>query len=110
LRHAADQARREGRQRRGGSQHIDVADLLDLPDADLDDLAGDAPDPASAAAVADELHSLLSGLPGDDLRQIAQLRLEGHNLPAIARQLGRSLRSIERKWALIRQFCLEKGE
>ena len=48
--------------------------------------------------------------PGDDLRQIMQLRLEGHNLPEIARQLGRSLRSIERKWALIRQFCLEKGE
>jgi RNA polymerase sigma factor (sigma-70 family) len=110
LRHAADQARREGRQRRGGGQHIDVADLLDLSNADLDDLAGNAPDPAWAAAVADELQSLLVRLPGDDLRQIMQLRLEGHTLPEIARVLGRSLRSIERKWALIRQFCLEKGE
>jgi DNA-directed RNA polymerase specialized sigma24 family protein len=110
LRHAADQARREGRQRRGGGRRIDVADLLDLPDADLDDLAGDAPDPAWAAAVADELQSLLSRLPGDDLRQIMRLRLEGYHLPEIARQLGRGLRSIERKWALIRQFCLEKGE
>jgi RNA polymerase sigma factor (sigma-70 family) len=109
LRHAADQARREGRQRRGGHP-IHVADLLDLPDADLDDLAGSAPDPAWAAAVADELQSLLHRLPGDDLRQIMQLQLEGHNLPQIARQLGRSLRSIERKWALIRQFCVEKGE
>jgi DNA-directed RNA polymerase specialized sigma24 family protein len=39
LRHAADHARREGRQRRGGGRHIDVADL---PDADLDHLPGAA--------------------------------------------------------------------
>src|SRR5215475_3124263 len=64
LRRAADQARREGRQRRGGGQLIN-ADLLDLPDADLDALAGDAPDPAWAAAVADELRSLLQRLPGE---------------------------------------------
>jgi RNA polymerase sigma factor (sigma-70 family) len=110
LRHAADEARREGRQRRGGGQHIEVADLLDRPDADLDDLVGHSPDPAWAAAVANELQALLSQLPGDDLRQIMQLLLAGYNLPDIARQLSRSLRSIERKWALIRQFCLEKGE
>jgi RNA polymerase sigma factor (sigma-70 family) len=107
VRRAADHARREGRQRRGG-QHIAVADLLDLPDADLDLLPGDAPDPAWAAAVADEVRTLLAGLPGEDLRQVAQLRLEGHTLPEIARRLGLSRRSIERKWTLIRQFCLER--
>lgn len=107
VRHAADQARREGRQRRGG-RPIDVADLLDLPDADLDQLQGDAPDPAWAAAVADEVSSLLAGLPREDLRQVMQLRLEGYTLPEIARRLGRSLRSVERKWALVRQFCLEQ--
>ena len=108
LRHAADQARREGARRRGGGSRIDVADLLDLPDADLDQLPGDAPDPAWAAAVAEEVAALLRDLPGDDLRQLAQLRLEGHTLPEIARQTGRSLRSVERKWALVRQFCLER--
>jgi DNA-directed RNA polymerase specialized sigma24 family protein len=107
LRHAADQARREGRQRRGSGQQIDVADLLALPDADLDDLTGDAPDPAWAAAVADELQSVLTRLPRDELRQIMLLRLVGHTLPEIAQQQGRSLRSIERKWRLLRQFCLE---
>jgi RNA polymerase sigma factor (sigma-70 family) len=107
VRRAADHGRREGRQRRGGGQHIHVADLLDLPDADLDDLPGDAPDPAWAAAVADEVRALLAGLPGDDLRQVAQLRLEGHTLPEIAQQVGLSRRSIERKWTLIRRFCLE---
>jgi DNA-directed RNA polymerase specialized sigma24 family protein len=107
VRHAADHARREGRQRRGGGQIISAADLLDLPDADLDQLAGPAPDPASAAAVAEELQLLLARLPGDDLRQITQLRLEGHTLPDIARKLGRSLRGIERKWTLIRKCWLE---
>jgi RNA polymerase sigma factor (sigma-70 family) len=108
LRHAADHARREGRQRRGGGRSVDAADLLDLADADLDRLPGDAPDPAWAAAVADEVRLLLEGLPGDDLRQLAQLRLEGHTLPEIAVRLGCSLRSIERKWTLVRQFCLEQ--
>jgi RNA polymerase sigma factor (sigma-70 family) len=99
LRHAAGYARHENRQRRGGGERIDVADLDELP--------GDAPDPAWAAAVADELRSLLAALPGDDLRQVAQLRLEGYTLPEIAERLGRSRRAIERKWTLIRQFCLE---
>jgi RNA polymerase sigma factor (sigma-70 family) len=107
VRRAADHARREDRQRRGGGQHIDVADLLDLPDADLDRLPGNTPDPAWAAAVADEVRAVLAGLPRDDLRRLTQLRLEGYTLPEIARQLGRSVRSIERKWALVRQFCLE---
>jgi DNA-directed RNA polymerase specialized sigma24 family protein len=110
VRHAADLARREGRQRRGGNQVIDPTDLLGFPDADLDLLPGVAPDPAWAAAVADEVRALLAGLPGDDLRLVTQLRLEGHTLPEIAQQLGRSLRSIERKWALIRQFCLERRQ
>jgi DNA-directed RNA polymerase specialized sigma24 family protein len=110
LRHTADHARREGRDRRDARRRLDVHDLLDLSDADLDHLAGAAPDPAWVAAVAEEVQTLLAQLPGDDLRQIAQLRLEGYTLPEIAERLGRSLRSIERKWALIRQFCLERRQ
>jgi DNA-directed RNA polymerase specialized sigma24 family protein len=108
LRHAADHARREGRQRRGGGQSLEAADLFDLADADLDRLPGDAPDPAWAAAVADEVRTLLAALPGDDLRQLVQLRLEGHTLPEIALRLRCGLRSVERKWTLVRQFCLEQ--
>jgi DNA-directed RNA polymerase specialized sigma24 family protein len=85
-----------------------VADLLDLPEADLDHLPGAAPDPAWAAAIAEEVQSLLTALPVDDLRQVMQLRLEGYTLPEIAQRLGRSLRGIERKWALVRQFCVEQ--
>ncbi len=100
LRRAADHARREGARRRGGAARVDLADLDRIP--------ADAPDPAWAAAVADEVTTFLAELPGDDLRQLARLRLEGFTLPEIARQTGRSLRSVERKWALLRQFCLER--
>jgi DNA-directed RNA polymerase specialized sigma24 family protein len=113
LRQAADQARREDRQRRGGGRRnpsgARVADLLALPDADLDRLPGDAPDPAWAAAVADELRHLLELLPGDDLRQLARDRLEGCTLPEIAVRMACSLRSVERKWHLIQQFWVEQG-
>jgi DNA-directed RNA polymerase specialized sigma24 family protein len=109
VRRAADLARREGRQRRGGGEVVTATDLLDLPGADLDLLPGAAPDPACAVAVADQLQTLLTRLPGDDLRQITHLRLEGYTLPEIAHQLGRSLRSVERKWALVRQAWLETG-
>jgi RNA polymerase sigma factor (sigma-70 family) len=109
VRKAADHARREGRQRHGGGQIINAADLLDLPEADLNHLAGDAPDPALAAEVAEGLQVLLARLPGDDLRQITQLRLEGHTLPEIAQMLGRSLRGIERKWTLIRRCWLQNS-
>jgi DNA-directed RNA polymerase specialized sigma24 family protein len=107
LRHAAGLARREDRQCRGSRRRVGAADLLELPGAELDRLPGDAPDPAWTAAVADELRHLLGLLPGDDLRQVAQARLEGCSLPDIAVRLGCSLRSVERKWQLIRQFWLE---
>ncbi len=103
LRHTADHARREGRLRRGG-------DLLELSDADLDRLPSAEPDPAWAAAIADELRRLLEQLPGDDLRQLVQCRLEGRTFPEIAAQLGCSLRSVERKWQLVRQFWIEQEE
>jgi RNA polymerase sigma factor (sigma-70 family) len=103
LRHTIDHVRREGRQRRGG-------DLLELPEADLDRLASEEPDPAWAAAVADELQLLLKLLPGDDLRQLVQARLEGATLAEIAARLGCSLRGVERKWQLVRRFWLQQAE
>ncbi len=108
LRKTVDHARRESRARRGGGQLINAADVLDLPGADLDNLVGDAPDPARAAAIAEEFQVLLARLPGDDLRQVCQLRLEGHTIAEIARQLGCSRRRIERKWTLIRQCWLQQ--
>src|SRR5262249_27433570 len=103
LRHACDHADRETRQKRDRGRTV-TADLLDLPAGDLDRLAGQGPDPALAAEVADRLRYLLALLPGDDLRDVARLLLEGHTAPETARRLGTSLRTVERRWERIRQF------
>jgi RNA polymerase sigma factor (sigma-70 family) len=110
LRKARDHARREDRQRRGGGRTVGAADLLDLPDADLDHLVGSEPDPAWAAAVADQLAHLMAVLPGDDLRRVAQGHLEGYTAVEIARQLGCSLRTVERKWQVVRQYWREHAD
>lgn len=103
LRRARDLADHEGRQRRDRGRTAG-ADLLGLPDADLDRLAGDAPDPALAAEIADHVRFLFSHLPGDDLRIVARELLAGYTAPEAARRLGCSLRTIERRWQRIRQF------
>jgi DNA-directed RNA polymerase specialized sigma24 family protein len=104
LRHARNLNRSETRQRRDGRRTVAAADLFDLPDADLDRLAGDAPDPALAAEVADQLRHLLGLLPGDDLRAVARDLLAGYTAVEIARRLGCGLRTVERRWQRLRQF------
>jgi RNA polymerase sigma factor (sigma-70 family) len=108
LRHAHNLARHETRQRRDSRRTVGAADLFELPDPDLDRLAGDAPDPALAAEVADQLRHLLTLLPGDDLRMAAQDLLAGYTAVEIARRLGCSLRTVERRWQRIRQFWEEE--
>jgi RNA polymerase sigma factor (sigma-70 family) len=109
LHKARDHARREERQQPLG-RTVRATDLLDFPDADLDHLSGREPDPAWAATVADQLAHLLAVLPGDDLRRVARAHLEGYTAPEIARQLGCSLRKVERKWRVVRQFWLEHAD
>ena len=104
LRHVRNLNRYEARQRRDSRRTVAAADLFDLPDADLDRLAGDAPDPALAAEVADQLRHLLARLPGDDLRAVAQDLLAGYTAVEIARRRGCGLRTVERRWQRIRQF------
>jgi DNA-directed RNA polymerase specialized sigma24 family protein len=104
IRHARNLARHATSRRRDSRRTVGAADLFDLPDADLDRLAGDAPDPALAAAVADQVRHLLALLPGDDLRTVAQDLLAGHTALEIAHRLGCSLRTVERRFQRIRQF------
>jgi DNA-directed RNA polymerase specialized sigma24 family protein len=103
LHKARDQVRYETRDRRDVRRRA-VPDLLGLPEADLDRLAGDSPDPALAAEVADQLRHLLTLLPGDDLRAVARDLLEGYTAPEIALRQGCSLSTIERRWRRVRQF------
>lgn len=104
LNHARKLARHEISQQRDRKRTITAADLFDVPEADLDRLAGPGPDPALAAEVADELRHLLTALPGDELRTVARDLLAGYTAPEIARRQGLSLRTIERRWQRIRQL------
>ncbi len=104
LRRARNLARHETRDKRDRRRTVRADDLFDLPDADLDRLASDAPDPALAAEVADQLRHLLDLLPGDDLRYVARDVLAGYTSVEIAGRLGCGLRTIERRLQRIRQF------
>jgi DNA-directed RNA polymerase specialized sigma24 family protein len=88
-------------------------DLFDLPDADLDHLAGTTPDPALAAEVADRLAWLLQRLPDQDLRPVALDLLAGYTAAEIAERRRTSQRTVERRCQRIRQCwgpLLEKPE
>jgi DNA-directed RNA polymerase specialized sigma24 family protein len=103
LRQARSLAQHETRQRRDGRRLLAATDLFDLPGADLDRLTGEAPDPALAAEVADELGRLLALLPTGELRGVARDLLAGYTGVEIARRRGCGLRTVERRWQRIRQ-------
>jgi len=104
LRKAHKVAEYEGQQRRDAGRTAHAMDLFDLADADLDRLAGAAPDPALAAEVADQLAWLLRALPDNDLRPVALDLLAGYSAPEIAQRRQTSLRTVERRCQRIRQF------
>jgi len=91
-RRAFDLARKEGRRRRV------VSDETVLGEGGFEPFAGREPPPEFTAAVAD----LLECLPTDELRRLAVARMEGRTNEEIARDLGRSLSTIERKLQVIR--------
>jgi DNA-directed RNA polymerase specialized sigma24 family protein len=91
-RQAFDLARKEGRRRQV------VGDESVLGAAGFEAFASREPPAEFGAAVAD----LLECLPGDELRRIALARMEGYTNAEVARLLGRSLSTIERKLQVIR--------
>jgi DNA-directed RNA polymerase specialized sigma24 family protein len=106
VRRASNLGRHETRQRRDSRRTVASADLFDLAGADLDCLAGAAPDPALAAAVGDQLRHLLAALPGQDLRNVAEDLLAGYTTAEIAQRRGCGLRTVERRFQRIRQVWL----
>jgi DNA-directed RNA polymerase specialized sigma24 family protein len=104
LRRTRNVVRHETAAKRDSRRTVRAADLFELPDGDLDRLAGDAPDPALAAEVADQVRFLLEALPGDDLRCVARSVLAGYTAVETAVRLGCGLRTVERRLQRIRQF------
>jgi DNA-directed RNA polymerase specialized sigma24 family protein len=70
----------------------------------IEGVAGEVPTPAFAAQVADECRILFEKLDDPLLRDIARWKMEGFSSEEIAVKLGRNLRTVERKLALIRDF------
>jgi DNA-directed RNA polymerase specialized sigma24 family protein len=98
-RKACDVARKEGRRRQI------VVDETILGASGFEPFAGREPPPEFTAAVAD----LLECLPTDELRRIALARMEGYTNGEVARRLGRSLSTIERKLQVIRVLWQGEG-
>jgi DNA-directed RNA polymerase specialized sigma24 family protein len=88
----------EGRQKRDWRMN----QAIDSEHAPID-LAGNEPDPAFAAQVAEECERLLKILADDELRLIAVRKMEGYANTEIAAELGCSLAKVERKLRRIRE-------
>lgn len=98
-RRALDLARKEGRRRRV------VVDESALGEEGFGPFPGREPQPEFGAAVAD----LLECLPSDELRRLAVAKMEGRTNDEIARALGRSLSTVERKLQVIRALWRDAG-
>src|SRR5262245_44349329 len=98
-RHACDLARKEGRRRQV------VEGESALGEEGFEPFAGREPPPEWGAAVGD----LLECLPTDELRAVALARMEGYTNAEVARRLGRSLSTVERKLQVIRVLWHEAG-
>ena len=100
VRKAGRLVRDQARLKRGGGA-VEGAAAAEGPGL-LEEVLSREPDPAFAAAAADEHRLLMAALGDDDLRRVAQRRLEGYSVEEIAEQLGFAPRSIKRKLQLIR--------
>ncbi len=104
-RKAGKHVRRETAQQRGGGKVVAFSALQgqDESGRGAPPVAGGDPDPAEAAALAETCAQMLESLGKEDLRQVAQWRLEGYSNEEIAERLGRSVGTVERKLKAIRE-------
>jgi RNA polymerase sigma factor (sigma-70 family) len=100
-RKAIDLVVHEGRDKR------DWRRLQEQPNGDglslMRELLGREPDPAFAAEMAEQVTSLLSQLPDEQLRQIALRKLEGYTNEQIAAALELPVSTVERRLDRIRK-------
>ena len=105
-RKAIGQIHQQRRQKRGGGRVRGESVFEGKAAAEgprgIDQVIGGEPTPEFVAMVAEESERLLAMLGDATLRRLAELKLKGHTNAEIAGGLGCSLRSIERKLALIR--------
>jgi DNA-directed RNA polymerase specialized sigma24 family protein len=104
---AIDQARHDGRAKRGAGlvRGESALDHLDPQHGGrgLEHVVGDSPTPEFAAIMAEECSRLLGGLDGD-LRRIAVAKMEECTNEEIAERLDCSVSTVERSLRLIRKI------
>jgi DNA-directed RNA polymerase specialized sigma24 family protein len=103
-RKASDLRERETCAKRGGGRAVNASALDDsaAESPAAADWPGSEPDPAEAAAVAEECRRLLKKLGSEELTQVAVCKLEGFSNAEIGQRLNRSEGTVERKLQLIR--------
>jgi DNA-directed RNA polymerase specialized sigma24 family protein len=105
---AADWIAHERRQKRGGGKvrgnSALVGGTLGSGEADFDCFLANSPGPETLTILASEYERLLNQLGNDTLRQIAELRVQGHTVDEIADKLDMARRTVHRKLHLIRNI------
>jgi DNA-directed RNA polymerase specialized sigma24 family protein len=104
-RKASHLVRDERRLKRGGM----TAPERGAAEADVEQVLGQAPSPAVAALVAEEVERLLARLDDAELQSVALWKMEGYTTPEIADKLGYAPRTVERKLELIRTIWRKEG-
>jgi RNA polymerase sigma factor (sigma-70 family) len=107
-RSATDHFRRAHAEKRGAGQVVRQGDLADIDLAQIRELADREPSPEIVAAFNDTLAQAMLQLEDPTTREIALLRMEGHENGEIASRLEISLSSVERKLRVIRTLWKRK--
>jgi len=107
-RKAADLARFQAREKRGGGA-VQGDSALQGHNAEVvtegfDGLPGEDPTPEEAALLAEEVDNLLKRLPDKGLQAVATKKLEGLTNAEIAAHEGVSVPTVERRLAIIRRI------
>jgi DNA-directed RNA polymerase specialized sigma24 family protein len=105
-RKSLDEARRQGRHKRGGGRVTNESMFFASDDgelsAGLDGLAGDEPEAEYVAILEEEHHRLLGLLRDEVLRKVAVWKMQSYSNEDIAKRLGMTSRTVERKLQVIR--------
>jgi hypothetical protein len=108
VRKALRQVERQSAVKRGGAQWLSNPAGTDGEHdcAALHFIAGREPSPELAAMVAEQYLRLRNALGDDSLREVLDLRLQGHSREEIAAGRGCAVRTVTRKLEMIRQAWL----
>lgn len=106
-RKVVDKRRRDQRQRRGGKVRVHSLDQAGDEERIIQAI-GDEPSPDMALMMQEAVERFFSHLGVGPLGEIAGAKLEGYSNAEIARRLGCSERTIERRLHLIREKCQQE--